>query len=69
MCIRLPKSELSGYVFVILDSVTYGIVQAVEVSVDQAKAIAKDCSWVAGRRVAVSQMRGGVGDAVMSLSG
>jgi hypothetical protein len=56
--------DFHACVFVTLDSVTYEIVQAVEVSVDQVKAIARESSWVAGHRVTVSQIHGGVGGAV-----
>jgi hypothetical protein len=56
--------DFQACVFVTLDSVTYDIVQAVEVSVDQVKAIARKSSWVAGHRVTVSQIRGGVGGAI-----
>lgn len=51
-------------VFVILDSVTYEVEQAVEVPVDQVRAAARESSWVAGHRVTVGQVRAGFDGAV-----
>lgn len=51
-------------VFVILDSVTYEVEQAVEVPVEQVKAAARESSWVAGHRVTLSQVRAGFHGAV-----
>ncbi|QDY11820.1 hypothetical protein FJK98_22260 [Micromonospora sp. HM134] len=51
-------------VFVILNSVTYDIEHAVEVPVDQVRAAARASSWVAGHRIAVSQICAGLDNAV-----
>ena len=51
-------------VFVILNSVTYNIEQAVEVPADQVKGAARASSWVAGHRITVGQIRAGIEGAV-----
>ncbi|MBQ1076800.1 hypothetical protein KBX06_27165 [Micromonospora sp. C31] len=51
-------------VFVILNSVTYDIEQAVEVPAGQVKTAARASSWVAGHRITVSQTRAGIDGAV-----
>ena len=56
--------DFHACIFVILNSVTYDIDHAVEVSVDLVKAIARESSWVAGHRITVNQIRGDVGGAV-----
>lgn len=56
--------DFDACVFVNLDAATYDIDRALEVPVDQVKAIARENSWVAGHRVTVSQIRGGVDGAV-----
>jgi hypothetical protein len=52
--------DFHACIFVNLNSLTYDIDHAVEVQVDQVKAIARESSWVAGHRITVGQIRGGI---------
>jgi hypothetical protein len=49
--------DFHACIFVNLNSLTYDIDHAVEVPVDQVKAIARESSWVAGHRITVGQIR------------
>jgi hypothetical protein len=49
--------DFHSCVFVLLDSETYDVVQAVELPCDVVRGVAYDTAWVRGQRLTVSQLR------------
>lgn len=56
--------DFHACVFVVLNSRTYEVDQAVEIPVEQVREIARATTWVAGHRITVGQIRAGVSGAV-----